>query len=341
MAAAHDRQKSYADKRRKPLEFQICLADESLVIPLEELHINEQLRFDEEPLEIMDREVKTLKRSKIPIVRVRWNSKHESEFTWEREDQIMHDNYDWGVHLEDAIIGHTQMGLMAEIIKMIKAEKRETVAAADQQGSAFALMAIGEASSSLNEGIGSGTNAIPPPVNGTFVNGPVDIDLSFIDEEFYFDECSEDKKLDGVVSEEMINQPIMNKNIVNNRDNCILTESDVIQSNDKLKKTLYGDFKTIKQASKETFANKLEKNFQENIDKHYSPKIQSTSGKTSHVVPQSSSDIHQNKPSISETSEPYRRTFKERRSSFHYRMFGHILVNCPYKNKEKRCAVPQ
>ncbi|KAI3814049.1 hypothetical protein L1987_18791 [Smallanthus sonchifolius] len=66
-----------------------CLADESLAVPLEELHIDEQLRFIEEPVEIMDREVKTLKHGKIPIVRVRWNSKRGPEFTWEREDQMM------------------------------------------------------------------------------------------------------------------------------------------------------------------------------------------------------------------------------------------------------------
>ncbi|KAI3814135.1 hypothetical protein L1987_18882 [Smallanthus sonchifolius] len=153
MAAARDRQKSYADKRRKPLEFQVgdmvllkvspwkgvirfgkrgklnpryvgpfkiikrigpvayqldiperlsgvhnifhisnlkkCLVDKSLAVPLEELHIDEQLRFIEEPVEIMDREVKSLKHSKIPIVTVRWNSKRGPEFTWEREDQMM------------------------------------------------------------------------------------------------------------------------------------------------------------------------------------------------------------------------------------------------------------
>ncbi|KAI3822365.1 hypothetical protein L1987_09954 [Smallanthus sonchifolius] len=153
MAAARDRQKSYADKCRKPLECQVgdkvllkvspwkgvirfgkrgklnphyvgpfeiekrigpvayqlnlpdtlngvhnvfhvsnlkkCLSDETLVVPLEELEIDEHLRFIEGPVEIMDREVKTLKRSKIPIVRVRWNSKRGPEFTWEREDQIM------------------------------------------------------------------------------------------------------------------------------------------------------------------------------------------------------------------------------------------------------------
>ena len=57
--------------------------------PLEELHIDEQLRFVEQPVEIMDREVKTLKHSKIPIVRVKWNSKRGPEYTWEHEDQMM------------------------------------------------------------------------------------------------------------------------------------------------------------------------------------------------------------------------------------------------------------
>ncbi|KAD5317690.1 hypothetical protein E3N88_17636 [Mikania micrantha] len=152
MAAARDRQKSYADKRRKPLEFQVgdrvllkvspwkgvirfgkrgklnpryigpfeitkrigpvpyelnlpvelssvhnvfhisnlkkCLSDETLVIPLEEIQIDEQLNFVEEPVEIMDRETKKLKLSKIPIVNVRWNSRRGPEFTWEREDQM-------------------------------------------------------------------------------------------------------------------------------------------------------------------------------------------------------------------------------------------------------------
>ncbi|GJU44981.1 hypothetical protein Tco_1202247 [Tanacetum coccineum] len=44
--------------------------------------------FVEEPIEIKDREVKRLKRSRIPLVKVRWNSKRGPEFTWEREDQF-------------------------------------------------------------------------------------------------------------------------------------------------------------------------------------------------------------------------------------------------------------
>nr|GEU35182.1 putative reverse transcriptase domain-containing protein [Tanacetum cinerariifolium] len=63
-----------------------CLADENLVIPLEEVQIDDKLHFIEEPVEIMDREVKQLKQSQILIVKVRWNSRRGPEYTWERED---------------------------------------------------------------------------------------------------------------------------------------------------------------------------------------------------------------------------------------------------------------
>ncbi|GKB25954.1 hypothetical protein Tco_0865355 [Tanacetum coccineum] len=65
-----------------------CLSDESLIIPMKELQLDDKLNFVEEPVEIMDREIKQLKRSRIPIVKVRWNSKRGPEFTWEREDEI-------------------------------------------------------------------------------------------------------------------------------------------------------------------------------------------------------------------------------------------------------------
>ncbi|GJW37646.1 putative reverse transcriptase domain-containing protein [Tanacetum coccineum] len=66
-----------------------CLSDESLVIPLEELRVDDKLHFVEEPVEVMDREIKQLKRSRIPIIKVRCNSKRGPEFTREREDHIM------------------------------------------------------------------------------------------------------------------------------------------------------------------------------------------------------------------------------------------------------------
>ncbi|GKD71141.1 hypothetical protein Tco_1325231 [Tanacetum coccineum] len=125
LQAARDRQRSYANIRRKPLEFQVgdrvmlkvsprkvsyklelpgelsnvhstfyisnlkkCLSNESLVIPMKELQLDNKLNFVEEPVEIMDREVKQLKQSRIPIIKVRWNSKRGPEFTWECEDQI-------------------------------------------------------------------------------------------------------------------------------------------------------------------------------------------------------------------------------------------------------------
>ncbi|GJU73848.1 putative reverse transcriptase domain-containing protein [Tanacetum coccineum] len=65
-----------------------CLSDEFLVIPMKELWLDDKLNFVEEPVEIMDREVKQVKQSRIPIVKLRWNSKRGPEFTWEREDQI-------------------------------------------------------------------------------------------------------------------------------------------------------------------------------------------------------------------------------------------------------------
>ncbi|GJV91578.1 putative ribonuclease H-like domain-containing protein [Tanacetum coccineum] len=152
MQAARDRQKSYANLKRKPMEFQVgdrvmlkvspwkgvvrfgkrgklnpryvgpfkvlekirsiayklelpqelsrvhntfhvsnlkkCYSDEPLAIPLEGLHIDDKLRFVEEPIEIMDREVKRMKQSHITIVKVRWNSKRGLEFILEREDSF-------------------------------------------------------------------------------------------------------------------------------------------------------------------------------------------------------------------------------------------------------------
>ncbi|GJS46508.1 putative reverse transcriptase domain-containing protein [Tanacetum coccineum] len=120
LKAAHDRQKSYADKRRKPLEFSVgdyvllkvspwkdlpeelngvhdtfhvsnlkkCLADPTLKVPLDEIQVDAKLNFMEEPVDILEREFKKLKRSRITIVKVRWNSKRGPKFTWEREDQM-------------------------------------------------------------------------------------------------------------------------------------------------------------------------------------------------------------------------------------------------------------
>nr|GEX58308.1 putative reverse transcriptase domain, ribonuclease H-like domain, aspartic peptidase domain protein [Tanacetum cinerariifolium] len=135
--AARDRQKSYADYGRKPLEFEVggrvllkvtpwkgvvhfgkkgklalgyvgpfeilerigleefnsvhdtfhvsnlkkCLVDANLHVPLDEIKVDKTLRFVEEPVEIMDREIKKLKRKKIALVKVRWNSKRGPGFT--------------------------------------------------------------------------------------------------------------------------------------------------------------------------------------------------------------------------------------------------------------------
>ncbi|GKD89163.1 hypothetical protein Tco_1364670 [Tanacetum coccineum] len=65
-----------------------CLADPTLQVLLDEIQVDARLNFVEEPMEILEREFKKLKRSRIAIVKVRWNSKRGPEFTWEREDQM-------------------------------------------------------------------------------------------------------------------------------------------------------------------------------------------------------------------------------------------------------------
>ncbi|GKB38920.1 putative reverse transcriptase domain-containing protein [Tanacetum coccineum] len=149
---ARDRQNSYTDRRRKPLEFEVrdkvmlkvspwkgvirfgkrgklnpryigpfkilakvgtvayrlelleklsqvhstfhisnlkkCFSEEPLAIQLDEIQIDDKLNYIEESVEIMDREVKRLNKSRIPIVKVCWNSRRVPEFTWEREDQL-------------------------------------------------------------------------------------------------------------------------------------------------------------------------------------------------------------------------------------------------------------
>nr|GEX37467.1 hypothetical protein [Tanacetum cinerariifolium] len=127
LKATLDHQKNYADKRKKPLEFSVgnyvllnvspwkgpvayrldlleelngvhdtfhvsnlkkCLAEPTLQVPLDEIRVNAKLNFMEEPVEILEREFKKLKQSRIAIVKVGWNSKHGPEFTWDREDQM-------------------------------------------------------------------------------------------------------------------------------------------------------------------------------------------------------------------------------------------------------------
>nr|GEV58633.1 hypothetical protein [Tanacetum cinerariifolium] len=100
LKTARSHQKSYVDKRRKPLEFKV--RDRVLLkvspwkevvrfdvqVPLDEIEIDKNMHFVEEPIEIVERDVKNLKRRRIPLVKVRWNSRQGAECTWEREDQF-------------------------------------------------------------------------------------------------------------------------------------------------------------------------------------------------------------------------------------------------------------
>ncbi|GJY61781.1 putative reverse transcriptase domain-containing protein [Tanacetum coccineum] len=64
------------------------LAEPDVQVPLDEIEIDENLRFVEEPIEIVERDVKKLKWRRIPLVKVRWNSRQGAEYTWECEDQF-------------------------------------------------------------------------------------------------------------------------------------------------------------------------------------------------------------------------------------------------------------
>ncbi|GKA86123.1 putative reverse transcriptase domain-containing protein [Tanacetum coccineum] len=116
--AAQDRQKSYANLKQKPMEFEVgdrvmlkvspwkgvvqfskrgklnlryvrpfkvlakkCYADKPLVMSLEGIYVDHKLQFMEKPVEIMKWENKQLKRSRIPLVKVRWNSRRGPEIT--------------------------------------------------------------------------------------------------------------------------------------------------------------------------------------------------------------------------------------------------------------------
>ncbi|GKE05222.1 hypothetical protein Tco_1397240, partial [Tanacetum coccineum] len=119
LITARSHQKSYADKRRKPLEFKVrdrvllkvspwkgvvrfgkkgklaprcihdtfhvsnlkkCLAEPDAQVPLEEIKIDENLRFVEGPIKIIERDEKKLKRRRISLVKVCWNSRQGVDF---------------------------------------------------------------------------------------------------------------------------------------------------------------------------------------------------------------------------------------------------------------------
>ncbi|GJR13281.1 putative reverse transcriptase domain-containing protein [Tanacetum coccineum] len=125
--AARDRKKSYADRIRNPLEFQAgdkkCFSDELLAIPLDEIQIDDKLNFIEEPVETMDREVKRLKQSRIPIVKVRWNSRRGPEFTWEREDQMKKNWYQSYILSGKSIKEAMVLKISSKFHKMIDAKE--------------------------------------------------------------------------------------------------------------------------------------------------------------------------------------------------------------------------
>ena len=65
-----------------------CLADEPSILPLDELRVDEKKRLVEEPVAILDREIKQLRKKRVKLVKVQWKNKHGSDMTWEVEDEM-------------------------------------------------------------------------------------------------------------------------------------------------------------------------------------------------------------------------------------------------------------
>ncbi|GJR89652.1 retrovirus-related pol polyprotein from transposon TNT 1-94 [Tanacetum coccineum] len=94
------------------LNLKRCLADANLHVSLDEIKVVKTLRFVEEPVEIIDREVKSLKRSRISLVKVCWNYKRGPEFTWEREG-YMNSKY------PQLFVDHADESAMSVIVSLL------------------------------------------------------------------------------------------------------------------------------------------------------------------------------------------------------------------------------
>nr|GEV65166.1 putative reverse transcriptase domain-containing protein [Tanacetum cinerariifolium] len=125
--AAHDHQKSYADVRRKPIEFEVgykvmlkvsvhstfhvsnlkkCMSDKPLAIPLDEIQVDDKLHFIEEPVEIMDREVKRLKQSRILIMKEVFRALHSK---WRAKVTAIDEPKDLTLLSLDEVIGNLKV----------------------------------------------------------------------------------------------------------------------------------------------------------------------------------------------------------------------------------------
>ncbi|XP_077242576.1 uncharacterized protein LOC143883098 [Tasmannia lanceolata] len=90
LRTAQSWQKSYADVKRRELEFQIenkYIPDLNHVIELEPLNLREDLSFKEQPVRIVDRKDQVLRRRTIPYVKVQWRNHLERKATWELEEK--------------------------------------------------------------------------------------------------------------------------------------------------------------------------------------------------------------------------------------------------------------
>ncbi|XP_040932077.1 uncharacterized protein [Gossypium hirsutum] len=86
---ALDRQKSYADLKRKETEYFVGDFVFLKVSPWKKIEVKPDLTFEEEPVRILDREVKVLRRKLVPLVKVLWQNHSSEEATWELDERVI------------------------------------------------------------------------------------------------------------------------------------------------------------------------------------------------------------------------------------------------------------
>ncbi|XP_021746049.1 uncharacterized protein LOC110711922 [Chenopodium quinoa] len=92
--AAQDRQKSYADLKRKKEEFEVgdklrrYIPDKSHVLQTETIQLYQSLTYEERPVKILDSKVRSTRNKEVKIVKMLWSNQEYEEATWEAEDEM-------------------------------------------------------------------------------------------------------------------------------------------------------------------------------------------------------------------------------------------------------------
>ncbi|KAI3815544.1 hypothetical protein L1987_15215 [Smallanthus sonchifolius] len=261
------------------------------------------------------------------------------------------DSFNWRVHLEDAIISQTQLGLMGDIVELMEAKRREaSVADQPESASAFALMAIGEASSS-SIGVDSNSFAVISCSKCLILKDKNDrihdqleplrsVALNYKENEKRIKDSIENLKKERhefsiKISEQQFHLDVAYKGLEKRNVEIARLQNEILQLSGKLEKLKNSRF----------------------VVEHYESVVKKVSGKglgTNAIPPpvsgkfvnvlvdidlsfldDSSSKDYSSSKAESASDEEF---FSDEGSEY---QVGHILVKCPDKNQGKWPVVPQ